>query len=57
MPRLVKLRRKNDLADGVFPYSEDPADHKRHEDAKARSTEANLETNVVNPKWVWTLLA
>ena len=53
MPRFVKLHRKNDLADGVFPYSEDPADDKRHEDAKTRSTEANLETKLVNPKWIW----
>jgi hypothetical protein len=53
MPRFVKLRRKNDLTDGVFPYSKNPADDKPHEDAKTRSTEANLEAILVNPKWIW----
>ncbi len=55
VPGLMEPHGKNNLADGVVPHGEHPADHKCHEDPITRSTEAVFETNLVNSERFWCM--
>jgi hypothetical protein len=53
MPGLMEPHGNNDLADGVFPHCQHPADHKCDEDPITRNAEACPETDLVNGKRIW----